>query len=88
MYVDDLVAWIREALARGDSPVAALRYAMHRNGGHVGRVDLIGAFHGATRIGLANAMCIGAWHVFGERLSDEELDAELAERLRHRASGR
>ncbi|AKF08254.1 hypothetical protein [Sandaracinus amylolyticus] len=66
----------------------ALRHAVERNGGPIGRVDLIGAVHEATRVGLANAGVVGAWHVFGERLSDEELDARLAELLRRQTSGR
>lgn len=61
----------------------ALRDAMERHGGEVSRIELIAAFRIATRTRLADASAIGAWHVFGgERLTDDDLDAELVEAMR------
>jgi len=82
--VDEVAASISEALQRGE-PVRALRAAMARAASTIGRLELIAAFRIATGASLADASVIGAWHVFGERLSDDALDAELTARLRARS---
>lgn len=83
--IEGLAARISEALERGERPVLALRAAMERAGPRVGRVELIAAWRIATRVGIADANVIGAWHVFGERLSDDALDAGLTARLGDRS---